>query len=334
MTLRPPPSGALGRRLGARPKRRRTSQKPSRSRCAPSQSAYAVKPHSSHWAGRASGRFGGLMPPAGGGEGQREVAVDRTHHGRDAADRHPPVAAAPGGRPSARPGVRRPRPRRPPPGCTRWSRCPSCPPGASRGVEQLGAQPVGIARAGQSRAAGRPRPCRCRRSRWPAAIGSISSPIRSSHMCEIRWMPIRCSASLPGLSRGRSSCSSAASRLDRGLVAPQRGEAEVDPRQRHLRVGVAAAGREPGGGRGSVDVRRAVAQLEQAAGQQDRAPRPRRPGPLPPGWRWRPSWASVEPEVGVGRGPERLPGGRAPTRPAGPGRRSGGPSRRPHRRAP
>ena len=50
MTLRPAPSGALGRGLGARPKRcPKTSQKSSRARCSPSQSAYAVKPHASHW---------------------------------------------------------------------------------------------------------------------------------------------------------------------------------------------------------------------------------------------------------------------------------------------
>ena len=50
MTLRPAPSGALGRGLGGRPKWcPKTSQKSSRARCSPSQSAYAVKPHASHW---------------------------------------------------------------------------------------------------------------------------------------------------------------------------------------------------------------------------------------------------------------------------------------------
>ena len=94
-----------------------------------------------------------------------------------------------------------------------------------------------------------------------------------------------------------------------GLVAPQRGEAEVDPRQRHLGVGVAAARREPGGGRRGVDVRRPVAQLEQAAGQQDRRhDLGVRVRCLPGGAEALPR--QLEPEVCVGRGPERLPGGR------------------------
>ena len=68
MTLRPAPSGALGRGLGASTQSvvtPTTSQKSSRSRCSPSQSAYAVKPHASHWSVARGRRVGRLAAPAG-----------------------------------------------------------------------------------------------------------------------------------------------------------------------------------------------------------------------------------------------------------------------------